>query len=208
MLFSVATRRLIEEIGKSSYIAVSSGFWYEYSLAMPANYGIDFDKRHCNMYDDGKTAISTSTWPQVGRAVASILSLPIKAEADAKGANASLEGLRNKVIYINSFTVSQQDMLESAQRVTGTKPEDWSVEKYDSRERFSVAMKFFKEGKFKTEGFTNFLYSRIFFPDGCGDTEHNKGTVNALLGLPKEDLDEATRVAMERQQSQGTNGGH
>lgn len=45
----------------------------------------------------------------------------------------------------------------------------------------------------------NFLYGRVFFPDGCGDFESSKGTLNKLLGLPQEDLDEATKRALERQ---------
>jgi len=200
----VATRKLIEELGKSSYVAVSCGFWYEYSLAIANNYGFDFANRHLNMYDDGQTKLCTTTWPQVGRAVAAILSLPIQ-PSNGEGKQACLDAIRNKVVYINSFNVSQMDMLASAQRVTGTKEGDWKIEKHDSHERFDVSLKFFKEGKFKTEGFTNFLYSRVFFPNGGGDFEH-KGTINQMLELPKEDLDEATKVAMERQQATG--GGH
>ncbi|KAK4902964.1 hypothetical protein LTR49_026969 [Elasticomyces elasticus] len=200
----VATRNLIQEIGKSSYFTVPCGFWYEYSHAIANNYGIDFAKKEVNMYDDGQTKICTSTWPRVGRAVAAILSLPVQAE-NGNDKQASLDGLHNKVVYINSFNISQADMLASAQRVTGTKEDDWKITKHDSHERFDVSLKFFKEGKFKTEGFTNFLYSRIFFPDGGGGFEH-KGTINNLLRLPKEDLDEATKVAMERQRA--NEGGH
>ena len=62
---AVATRQLIEDIGKSSYLAVVTGFWYEFSLAKPANYGIDFVNRTATLFDEGETKISTSTWPQV-----------------------------------------------------------------------------------------------------------------------------------------------
>ncbi len=62
-MFVVATHRLIEEIGKSSYVAVVTGFWYEYSLAMPPNYGFDFVNRAVTLFDEGETKISTSTWP-------------------------------------------------------------------------------------------------------------------------------------------------
>lgn len=61
----VATRKAIADLGKSSYIAVSTGFWYEWSLAIPAGYGIDFAKREVTFFDEGETKISTSTWPQV-----------------------------------------------------------------------------------------------------------------------------------------------
>ena len=42
------------------------------------------------------------------------------------------------------------------------------------------------------------MYTRVFFPDGSGDFESNKGTLNAVLNLPVEDLDEATGRAIER----------
>ena len=42
------------------------------------------------------------------------------------------------------------------------------------------------------------MYSRVFYSDGCGDFEHNKGTLNSLLYLPEESIDDATKVAIER----------
>lgn len=61
----MATRKLIEEVGKSSYIGLSTGFWYEWSLAIAPAYGFDFANRSITFFDDGRTKISTSTWPQV-----------------------------------------------------------------------------------------------------------------------------------------------
>ena len=61
----VDTRKLIEEIGKSSYIGLVTGFWYEYSLAIPPNYGFNFANHTVTFFDEGETKISTSTWPQV-----------------------------------------------------------------------------------------------------------------------------------------------
>jgi hypothetical protein len=40
-------------------------------------------------------------------------------------------------------------------------------------------------------------YTRIIFEDGAGNFE-SKGTLNGLLSLPEEDIDEATRAAIER----------
>jgi hypothetical protein len=47
-------------------------------------------------------------------------------------------------------------------------------------------------------GFAKMMCTRVFYPDGCGDVEHNKGTINSLLNLPKENIDEATKAAIER----------
>lgn len=130
---------------------------------------------------------------QVGRAVAAILSLPIKAEGSSQ--EASLEKFKDQVVYIKSFTVSQKDMLESAFRVTGTKESDWKLTKEPSQERFTTGLQEIKEGK--RIGFAKMLYTRVFYRDGCGNTDH-KGTLNSTLALPEESIDEATKIAIER----------
>lgn len=182
----VTARQLITEIGKSSYIAVTTGFWYEWSLAIKDAYGFDFANKQVTLFDDGKTKIGTSTWPQVGRAVASLMSLPAE----------QLEQLKNKITYVSSFTVSQKDMLDSVLRVTGDKIEDWSVTKEDAVERYTNGLAAMQKGD--RMGFARMMYTRVFYPDGSGDYEKSKGTSNALLGLPKESIDEATKAAIKR----------
>ena len=58
-------RKIIEDLGKSSYIALSTGFWYEMSLSIPICYGIDLVYHTATLFDDGETKVSASTWPQV-----------------------------------------------------------------------------------------------------------------------------------------------
>jgi hypothetical protein len=125
---------------------------------------------------------------------AALLSLPIKSDTES-----CLEELANQMVYINSFTVSQRDMFASALRITGTEEEDWTITKEDAKDRFSRGIEAVKKGDYS--GFANVLYTRLFFPDGSGDFEHNKGTLNDILGLAKENLDEATRAAIERQKA-------
>lgn len=185
-------QKWIEEEGKINHISLSTGYWYEWSLAIPDSYGFDLVNRKVTLFDEGQTKISTSTWPQVGRAVASLLSLPIKAETSGKG----LEDFKNSVVFTNSFTVSQQDMLDSVLRVTGDRKEDWTIEKQPAAERYAQGVKAFKEGD--RIGLVLAMYSRVFYADGNGDFESRRGTLNSFLGLPKEDIDEATKVAIER----------
>jgi hypothetical protein len=186
-------RKAIKDLGQSSYIAVVTGFWYEWSLAIPSAFGFDFANQSVTLFDEGKTKISTSTWPQVGRTVASLLSLPIKAEDGA-----CLDKLKDQVVYADSFTVSQRDLLESALRVTGTSEKDWTITKEPSKERYAGGSKAMQQGD--RIGFVKMLYTRIFFEDGAGNFEA-KGTLNGLLGLPSEDIDEATKAAIERSKS-------
>ena len=190
-------RKEIAEIGVSSYISVTTGFWYEWSLAIPPSFGFDFTTKTATFFDDGETKISSSTWAQVGRAVAALLSLPIKPEDG--NTERCLENFKNQVVYVNSFNVSQKDMLNSVLRVTGDKPEDWTIHKESARERWASAAKALQGGD--RMAYVRMMYTRIFFDDGNGNFEARKGTSNKLLGLPQESLDEATARSIERADS-------
>lgn len=133
------------------------------------------------------------TLVQVGRAVAALLSLPIKAE----NANTPcLESFRNQLIYVSSFTVSQKDMLASVFRVTGSNESDWHITNEPCAERYAAGVQELKEGN--RLGLAKLMYTRIFYPDGNGDLGSSKGLLNQVLGLPEEDIDTATRAAIER----------
>lgn len=188
-------REYIGRLGKSSYVGVTCGFWYEWSLAIPQSYGFDFKAKTVTLFDEGETKISTSTWPQVGRAVAALLSLPVTA-GQGGDSKQCLEHYKNTVVFVNSFTVSQKDMLDSVLRVTGDKADDWTVTKEPSRERYSAGFKAMIIGD--QLGFVKVMYTRIFYPDGNGNFEKNRGVINDVLGLPKEDIDEATKAAIKR----------
>jgi len=126
--------------------------------------------------------------------VAALLSLPITHTGADK--TTCLEDFANKVIYISSFTISQKDMFESVLRATDTSTADWRITEEPAHERYSTGMKQIQAGE--KEGFAKMLYTRVFYDDGVGNVEQSRGTVNAVLGLPEEDMDEATKVAIER----------
>lgn len=90
-------------------------------------------------------------------------------------------------------------MLESILRVTGDSVDAWKVCKEPAQERYASGISEIKEGK--RVGFAKMMYTRVFYADGCGDVENGKGTINSVLKLPKEDIDEATKVAVERSKS-------
>ena len=192
---SYATRGLIMDLGKSSMLDVATGFWYEWSLAIPASFGFDFATKTATFFDDGEIKTSISTWPQVGRAVAALLSLPIKPEGGDK--KRCLEHFRNQTIYVNSFTISQNEMLDSILRVTGDKAADWTVKYEGTKERYAAAAKALKDGTDK-QAYVKMMYTRIFYDDGNGNFEANRGLANEVLGLENDDLDEATKRSIKR----------
>ncbi|KAF4555930.1 Hypothetical protein D9617_2g058950 [Elsinoe fawcettii] len=185
-----AVRDYIESKGVY-WIGASCGFWYEFSLAGGAErYGFDLAKREVTLFDEGEQKICTSTWEQVGVAVAKLLSLPVEKEGDGP----ALVDWRNKYFHFTSFTIDQKEMWASLRRVTGTKEEDWKVTKMPVQEVYKNGVDAMKSGDMI--GFAKALYSRIFFPDQPGRQDLLYGLDNEKVGLPKEDLDEATKRAI------------
>ena len=50
-------------------------------------------------------------------------------------------------------------------------------------------------------GFGKLLYARIFYPDEPGNFDKHYGVSNDKLGLPEEDMDEATKRAVKRSEA-------
>lgn len=183
--------KLIEEEGVSSWIAMCCSFWYEFSLAMgPGWYGFDFKNRKVTLIDDGKTRINTSTWDQCGRAMKALLSLKELPE-DEHDQSPTISNWRNKPLFISSFLASQRDMLDSVNRVMGTTDADWTIEYEPHKERYQRGREILKSGDHL--GFGICLYTRTFYPNGGGNFEDTQGLANDILGLPREDFDEATK---------------
>lgn len=189
-----ATCNEFNKLATSSYFLVGSGFWYEWSLSGgPDRYGFDFEKRSLILFDGGETPMNTTTWPQSGRAIAKLLSLKIAPNGD-DDRSPTLPQFRDSPVYISSFRVTQRDMIESVKRVTGTTDADWSISHETSEQRWKDSMDKIKQGDFSA--FTKMLYSRAWFPNGDADHEASWGLHNDILGLPIEDLDEWTAVAV------------
>ncbi|KAK2612739.1 hypothetical protein QQS21_001190 [Conoideocrella luteorostrata] len=184
----------VEDESVSSWVLMCCSFWYEFSLAMgPGWYGLSFPNKKITFIDDGKTRINTSTWEQCGRAMKALLSLNELPE-DENDTSVTLSNWRNKPLYISSFLMSQRDMLDSVHRVMGTTDADWTIEYEPHEERYQRGMEIMKKGEHL--GFGICLYTRTFYPNGGGNFEATQGLANDLLGLPKEDVDEATKRAV------------
>jgi len=181
----------IASLGVSAYVDVATGFWYELLLQTPGGFGFDFAAKKASFLDDGKTQMTVSSYPQIGRVVASLLSLPVASE----GSGPSLEDYRNKEVYMGSFTVSQSDMFESVLRVTGQKREEWTIEHEPSKEKYRKGFEAFQKGDMM--GFMRMLTARVFYPEhAVGNMEKNHGLVNKALEVPLEDLDTVTRTVV------------
>ncbi|KAL2170138.1 hypothetical protein VTG60DRAFT_5160 [Thermothelomyces hinnuleus] len=191
-----SVRSEIASHGVSFPLFLNCNFWYEFSLGGgPDRFGFDFQNRSLILFDEGDVAVNTSTWPQCGRAVANLLSLK-ELPDDENDKSPTLSQFREEggLVYISSFRLSQRDMFESVKRVTGTTDADWTITKESAEQRWKEGAAEVRRGNFAA--FTKMLYSRMFFPNGDGDYQSRRPLHNGVLGLPVEDLDAATRIAV------------
>ncbi|KAI4289217.1 MAG: hypothetical protein L6R35_001526 [Caloplaca aegaea] len=187
-------RDLIEKLGKSAWVGICCGFWFEFSLGGgPDTYGFDMKNRTVTLFDDGTQTLSTSTLPQVGRGVANLLGLKILRE-DENDKSPCLSDFKNKFAYIASFVVNQKDMLQSVLRVTQTEKKDWKITSEPTAARFQRGNELFQKGDYS--GMRILMYTRNFYPDQGGNFAVTRGLDNNKLGLPKEDIDEFTGLAI------------
>jgi hypothetical protein len=178
----------------TSYISLVCNFWYEFSLGGgPDRFGFDFKSRSFIQFDEHDVLLNTTTWPQCGRAIASLLSLK-ELPNDKSDTSPTLSQFANSSVYISSFRVSQRDMWESVKRVTGTDDSDWTITHGSVTQRWSESRAAVEKGDFSA--FPRMLYSRMFFPTADGDYQSRRELHNDLLGLPVEDLDEFTAIAI------------
>ncbi|RMZ84737.1 hypothetical protein DV737_g984, partial [Chaetothyriales sp. CBS 132003] len=190
-LGNLAARKLISDLGLN-WVGVACGFWYDYSLGVSKfAFGFDHHQKEVTFYDDGNTKITTSTWSLVGKAVATLLSLPIETSSGP-----SLSDWKDKMVRVSSFIVSQKDMFESVKRVTTTTDKDWTIKYEPTKQRYEEGVKIFDGGKGSRFGFVQLLYSRYFYADGSGNISSH-GLDNEKLGLPKEDFDAVTKIGIE-----------
>ncbi|KAH6623690.1 hypothetical protein F5144DRAFT_595814 [Chaetomium tenue] len=177
--------------GVSAALTMSCGFWYEWSLALGNEwFGFEIRERKVTFFDDGLRTITVSTWDQCGRALAALLSLP------ETGASPSLADFKNGQVLVHSFRVSQRDMLDSLHRVLGTTDADWEISYEPVAKRVKEGAAELKKGN--RRGFAKTLYGGVF--DAANDSSDFAGTsktATEILGLPKEDLDEATKRTVD-----------
>ncbi|KAG9768135.1 hypothetical protein KCU88_g7271, partial [Aureobasidium melanogenum] len=192
-----AARNLITSLGKSSFVSLVCGFWYEFSLAgQEIRFGFDFPRRAVTFYDDGNAKINVSTWAQCGRAVARLWSLKIMPDDEKDTSPTVSTHFRNGFVYISSFLLSQRDMFDAVLRVTGTTEQDWKIQYQDVKQRYREGLAAFQNAG-DMMGWVKAMYARDFWPDGSGNYQTVRGLHNRLLGLPDEDLDERTKVAID-----------
>ncbi|KAH7153291.1 hypothetical protein EDB81DRAFT_855713 [Dactylonectria macrodidyma] len=166
-------RKLVQDLG-GSWIAVVNNPWFDWSMGNGL-WGIDINAQKATLWSGGNTRANTTTLKRVGEAVAELLSLPEE----------ELAAYKNKCFYVSSFYVTQREMLDSVQRVTGTTDEDWVIENKEIAVVASESDEEVKKGNMMAA--IPKFYSAHFRQGHGGDYNHKLDLEK--FGFAKEDID-------------------
>ncbi|KAF2968564.1 hypothetical protein GQX73_g4945 [Xylaria multiplex] len=173
MNMKASYRKLIEDLGVSSWVGVVNNPWVEFSIRLGL-YGVDLKKRTVAFYDEGNVKSNFTTLTRVGETLAALFTLP---EAD-------LSKYKNEFVYFSSFYASQRDFLASAIRATGTSENDWTITKISTDKAIQDAKAPTADPRARM-----MLLFTLIFKDGYGGDYNSKVVDYEKLGLAKENLD-------------------
>ncbi|KAI1160869.1 NmrA-like family protein [Nemania serpens] len=136
----------------------------------------DLATRRAEILDHGRYKSSTATLARVGEAIIAVLA------QDA-------EATKNRVLFLQSFCVSQLDVLAALEKATGAK---WEVS-------FVETEAFIAERKARADAGDKKAVEDLVFALGAidGNWESREGFAMDLLGLENEDLDEVVRRVVD-----------
>jgi uncharacterized protein YbjT (DUF2867 family) len=184
-------RDLIEEKGMN-WIAIVNNPWFDWSLKQ-GMWNVDIPGKKAILQNVGDAKFNTSTLSQVGRGVASLLSLP-----DEK-----LNGYKNSPIYLRSFLISQREILDSAIRATGTKESDWDVRTQDPEVTIQAARDAVAAGN--PMAFVGEFYTAHMQQGRGGNYEEKAAKDAAVLGMEEENLDEVVKRVVKELETDNLN---
>jgi uncharacterized protein YbjT (DUF2867 family) len=169
-----STQYLKSKEDQISWTSVVTGPFFDWCLAKGI-FGLNHANRTATVYDNGAATFSATNLHTVALALVKVLEKP--------------EDSKNRYIYLSGFQISQKQILEAAEKVTGEK---WTV-------NHETANRLLEEGnaKIKTGDYSGILLliQGITFgaKDELGKIEP-EALWNEKLGLPKDDLEKSVRA--------------
>jgi hypothetical protein len=160
-----------------SWTTIFTGHFFDYGLRSEL-LGLDIKDKKGILFDEGNDKWSTSTTVQIGKSVAAVLSNDERLKATS-----------NKILLIQSFRVSQRQVLNTVNHLLGHK--EVRVEKVSSKQ-------FVRDRIEGAAGGDNEAMEEMVAVLGIKRTDWkgDSGFANELLGLEEEDLEEVVKVAL------------
>jgi nucleoside-diphosphate-sugar epimerase len=170
---------LKERQDKIAWVAIITGSVFDWGLKIPGYGGLDLGARTVTIYDGGDVSYDATTLDQVGRAIAKSLKNP--------------ELTRNQFVYVNSFTVTQNDTLRALEKITGEK---FKVSQGTVEDLWQGGAAQWKQGQ--AQGMLGMVAGTIYGKGGVANYSRTKGLWNEKIGLAQENLDEVLKKFIAR----------
>ncbi|RAH50644.1 uncharacterized protein BO95DRAFT_427558 [Aspergillus brunneoviolaceus CBS 621.78] len=161
---------------------VITGAFFDYAFKI-GFLGFNLQDHEATINDDGVIPASVSTLSQIGRALIAILR--------------HAELTKNQYVYVESFTVTQNEVLAALERATGG--EKWAVQRVDLKPLIEESTERFNQRDLAGARILNLAAGLGRFPDGpYGDWSRVPGgSWNARLGLEVEELDQVVQSVVQ-----------
>jgi uncharacterized protein YbjT (DUF2867 family) len=160
-----------------SWTGVVTGPFFDWGLKV-GFLGLIHASKTATLYDDGKATFTTTNLHTIALALVKTLEKP--------------EDSKNRYIYVSGLQVTQKQILEVAEKVTGEK---WSVSHKTVDELIEDGNVKIKTGDYS--GVLQLIQGSTFgAKDELGNYE-SQGFWNDKLGLPKDDLEKSVRAVFD-----------
>ncbi|KAI8180830.1 Isoflavone reductase-like protein IRL [Colletotrichum sp. SAR 10_86] len=156
---------------KISWTAIVSGAMFDWGLAIPGFGGWNVAARTVIIYDGGDIPFDATNLDQVGRAISKSLKNP--------------ELTKNQHVYVNSFTITQNQVLRALEKVTGEK---FDISHGSVEELWQNGAAQVQEGQ--PLGALGLIAGAVYGKGGLAQYSAKRGLWNEKLGLPEENLEE------------------
>ncbi|KAL6922655.1 hypothetical protein FSST1_006681 [Fusarium sambucinum] len=169
----IATAKYLQsKESQMSWTGLITGAFFDW--AMKAGFfQLDIATKSINLIDNGTAHFSATTLSTIAKALIACLD--------------HAEETKNQYVFISSFVISQQNILDAVEKVDGHK---WNVEHITSDWIIERGQKRLGEGDFA--GIKDLTNGAAFGYRAMGNVSRN-GLWNERLGLPKEDLEQAVK---------------
>ncbi|KAJ9636004.1 hypothetical protein H2204_005501 [Knufia peltigerae] len=172
-----------------SWSAIIVGAFFDAILEVPGALGLNLAENTMTIFDGGDVEFEATNVDQIGRAVAAVLS-PEHFDSTA-----------NQYVYVNSFTLTQNQMLHILQDLTGNKLEVKHAKKADMRKD--------SQEKIKSDPDKGDVWARgsfegiilIMLNEGGFCEYSNKGRLwNKRLGLPEGNVEATIKAVLSKKE--------
>lgn len=166
---------------KISWTAIITGSLFDWGLNIPSFGGFNVPARTAIIYDGGNIPYEATNLNQVGKVIAASLKQP--------------ELIKNQYVYVNSFTVTQNEVLRALEKATGEK---FKVSHSTVKELRQDGFKTLEAGQFF--GMLALIASAFYGEWELAKYSATRGLWNDKLGVSQENLDEFLKQYLAEKQ--------